>query len=250
MKKLLLVGVNSVHTYNFYKLIKPAFDDVILITDKRNEKFPDLEQHEVYFGMRNILNAIRSIFKIRRVIRSFKPDIIHMHIANSVAYYTLRAKGSRKIPAIVTAWGSEVLVNPRNNIIVSLMLERIVARASAFTVDAKIVGEVLQEFTKSKKLIILNSNFGVEIPKVGKVKDRVIYSNRLHEPNYRIDKIIIAFAFFPDKRWRLRIAGTGSQTEVLKALADKLQISDRVDFLGWLDHDQNYEEYAKATVYA
>jgi len=36
MKKLLLIGSNSVHTFNYIDLIKEYFDEILLLTNKQN----------------------------------------------------------------------------------------------------------------------------------------------------------------------------------------------------------------------
>lgn len=55
---------------------------------------------------------------------------------------------------------------------------------------------------------------------------------RLH-PVKGYDLLISAFAAMPNKRLRLRIAGTGDELENLKNLADQLGVGGRVEFVGF-----------------
>jgi glycosyltransferase involved in cell wall biosynthesis len=82
-------------------------------------------------------------------------------------------------------------------------------------------------------------------------KEKIIYSNRLHEPLYRIEKVIDYFKQFsaqhPD--WKLVIAGTGSQTEHLKSLVNESNLNSKTSFVGWQKKPENNAWYAKSSIY-
>jgi glycosyltransferase involved in cell wall biosynthesis len=60
--------------------------------------------------------------------------------------------------------------------------------------------------------------------------------------------LIRAAARLADRRWRLRICGTGPQEEALRALASELGIADRLELPGFVDDP--VPEYLAATVMA
>jgi glycosyltransferase involved in cell wall biosynthesis len=84
-----------------------------------------------------------------------------------------------------------------------------------------------------------------------KPKEKIIFSNRLHEPFYRIDRIIDYFEQVSEKypEWELIIGANGSETENLKAIVASRSLSDRVKFVGWLQKESNNNWYARATIY-
>ena len=51
MRKLLLIGSNTIHTYNYLKLIEDYFDEVLLITDKKSNQY-DYPTIELSFNFR------------------------------------------------------------------------------------------------------------------------------------------------------------------------------------------------------
>ncbi len=96
-------------------------------------------------------------------------------------------------------------------------------------------------------------NFGVSIPEKETNRQKVIFSNRLHKPMYRIREIMQAFARFNQSAdgsdWQLWIAGQGSETDQLKALARQLNIESATRFMGWLSYEENQQCYAQASLF-
>jgi len=96
-------------------------------------------------------------------------------------------------------------------------------------------------------------NFGVDIKDLEIKKEKIIYSNRNHNPIYRIDKVIHAFnklclnEIYSD--WQLLIAGQGSETESLKKQVANFGIESRVEFVGFVNQEENFKNYAKASYF-
>jgi glycosyltransferase involved in cell wall biosynthesis len=82
-------------------------------------------------------------------------------------------------------------------------------------------------------------------------KEKMIYSNRLHKPLYNIATIINDFYVFvknnPD--WHLVIGANGTETNQLKELVSKLNLEEKVTFIGFVDATKNNEMYSKASIY-
>jgi glycosyltransferase involved in cell wall biosynthesis len=130
------------------------------------------------------------------------------------------------------------------------MVQYVLNRGDKFTTGAQYVANTMQKLTQ-KKFSIRIANYGIDVENIPVQKENIIYSNRLHNPLYRIDKIIIAFSkFLPQNpEWKLKIAATGSETENLKQLCKTLLIESNVEFLGWLDAKNNAENYAKSKIW-
>jgi len=253
MKKLLLIGSNSVHTFNHARLVQDDFDELLLLSDGTRPDY-GIPTEVVGLGMMNPFKAAKNISAIRRHIKAFQPDVVHVHQVGASAFLTLRAlKKMSKIPVVVTAWGSDILHTPKKNRWYRKLAQTVLRKADYFTSDSLYMAGEMLALAQTDTLDITIANFGINISAGDQEKENLIYSNRLHEPLYRIDRIIDAFAHFSkqhaDQQWKLAIAATGSQTEALKAQAKRLNISSEVTFAGWVDKETNSEYYSRARVF-
>lgn len=249
MKKLLLIGTNSIHVYNYLALVRDAFDEVLLISDAKREG-ENVKTETVNFSLRSIGARLFTAGKIRKIVNTFKPDVIHIHQANSVAWYALNAVEGMNIPTVLTAWGSDVLLLPQRGGFLRRMVIQNIERASHCTADAKQVADEIQKLVPGKPVTV--ANFGISIEPVEKPKENLIYSNRLHKPLYRIDAVLRGFQRFmanTGRPWKLVVAATGEETENLKKLAETLGIAQLVEFAGWVDKKANADFYARARIF-
>ena len=251
MKKLLIIGSNTIHVYNYIELIRDYFDEILLITDKKREHSA-INTIELNFHL-NPISGLKTIGKIKQIIYEFNPSIIHIHQANSYAFYSLKAAAKFHIPKILTAWGSDILVLPKTNWLLKKMVQFNLRNADAFTSDSIFMAAEMRQLVPEKKLDIRIANFGIEIIDLQLPKENIIYSNRLHKKNYRIDQVIEGFKKFidntEDQSWKLVIAATGEETEALISLTEKLDSKRNVEFVGWVDKVNNAEYYAKAKLF-
>jgi glycosyltransferase involved in cell wall biosynthesis len=252
-KKLLLIGNVTIHTYNYYHLVKPYFDEIFLITDEPREG-QEIDNIEfVSFSYKKLSNFYSTIQKMKSVCKSFKPDVIHIHQVNSVALFSILALKSFNIPIVLTAWGSDILLSPKRSVILKQIVKYCLKNAAVITADAEFLGQEVLNYMPSSKDKLVIANFGMEPhDELFTQKENIIYSNRLHKPLYNIDEIIRAFKKLEDtgrNTYRLVIAATGEETENLKQLAVKLNISEKVTFVGWLSLYENLKWYAKSKFY-
>ncbi len=133
------------------------------------------------------------------------------------------------------------------------MVQSSIRLASAITSDSAYMGERIKELARPKHVDVTICNFGVSKPLYDLPKEKIIYSNRLHKPLYRIDKIIRAFHQYAQteegQEWRLVIGAIGTETDKLKNLVSELNLNEKVEFVGWLEKEDNMKWYAKAKVW-
>ncbi len=247
-KKLLVVGSNSIHVYNFIELVKENFNEVLLLT---NEVNPEQEVSVVEADFSLGVQSFQTIDKIRKVFRDFRPSVVHIHQANTYAFLTILALKNQHVPLVLTAWGSDILLNPHKSFLLKKMVQYILNNVQAITADSDYVLTRAQQLV-DKKLSLHNVNFGIEIVECKeKGKENIVYSNRLHKELYNIDKVILSFAKFVRNNcdWKLVIAGRGDQTETLKDLVHRLNIDSDVQFVGFLNQEENYHYYCKSKIY-
>lgn len=247
-KKLLLVGATagSVHVKNYYYLIRDYFSEVLIVGNSA----VDYCQHEVIdFSIRNPLNALRNIRKLKSIIKKFNPDIIHVHQANSCAYITSKANTVNK-PLVLTTWGSDVLLMPQKGFLHRRIVKYVLENADVITADANFMAKSISDLGIHKKVVI--ANFGIDYNEIDiPEKKKIIYSNRLHVPLYRIDLIIKAFADFEKEYpgWKLVLGARGDQTQELKELAAVKLKDGSYEFIGFVDQEENKRQYLQALIW-
>jgi L-malate glycosyltransferase len=251
--KVLLIGSSSPHVANHLSRIEG--DDFIIEVISDNNKFLRKNQtfHKVDFALKIIVNWFKSPKKIRQIITTFNPDVIHVHQANSIGFFTVLANRKTKKPIVLTAWGSDVLINPKQSVLLKIMVKYILRNVDTITSDSEYMAEVIRDLHSKEGQEIVICNFGVQEFDIPIEKKKIIYSNRTHNPLYRIEEVLNAFARFKKSEskdeWIIKIAGRGSETESLKQLVQELNIQKSVEFVGFVDAQTNASLYAESTYF-
>lgn len=247
MKKLLLIGScgNSVHVKNYFNLIAGYFDEVLVVSDSK----VDFSPHRIIdFSLKNPRSVFQNIKKLRGIMLQFSPTVVHVHQANSYAYITSRANKGR-FPQVLTTWGSDVLILPNRGKLYKHIVSYSLRKSDYVTADAKFMAKAIQKLSKKEVLI---ANFGIEFKaEVLPKKKNYIYSNRLHNPLYRVDKIIEGFSHFVKKNptWKLILGANGSLTEGLKKEASDLLPTNSYEFIGFVNQEENKRRYLEAKIW-
>lgn len=249
INKLLLIGSSkgSTHLRNFHNLIADQFETILVVSNQR----VDFSSCEVInFSLRNPIQFWQNVRVLKRIIDAFDPDIIHVHQANSYGFLTALAN-QKKIPLVLTTWGSDVLLLPNKSFFHRWMVKYVLNKADQITADAQFMASAIHQLVGPKTVLI--ANFGVDIDTTNEElkKKKIIYSNRMHAPLYQIEKIILESADFlkSNADWSIKIAGNGKNTIELEKLAAENLPSDSYEFVGFLNNEQNKANYQSATIY-
>jgi glycosyltransferase involved in cell wall biosynthesis len=194
---------------------------------------------------------------LRRTLDRIAPDVFHAHFLVEHGFYGALA-GVR--PFVVTAWGSDVLVEPQRDAIARQIARWTIARADAVTSNnahmARCIGE-LGALPAKVHVITLGadrydlerSDGSVNRSDPDPMRAPVIISTRAHESLYNIGEIIEAHGMVarehPDVR--LVIAHSGSLTPELRAGA--AASGARVDFTGTLARAAFRDALADAEIF-
>lgn len=251
--KLLLIGSASVHTFRYLAGIAPHVEVVHLVSSgplpERYHAANLGRVEQVDFSLR----ALRTASRIAALIDELQPDMVHVHQANSVAWHARRALAGKRIPWLLTTWGSDVLLLPQQNALMKRMVAANLAAASAVTSDSLHMAAVCRQLAPLQRMDVLN--FGMDAlpaePDIA-AKPLSVLSCRLHKPLYRIDAIVRAWAQVEaDARfagWSLTVAASGSETDALLKLARSLQLQ-RIHFTGFVAPDVLAGLYRDARVF-
>jgi len=247
--KIIVVGRESLHIESFFRIIKNHFIERILICEDKVNYPHVTKNYHINFRSYNPLKIWKSYANLKTVIKTEKPDVVHIQSINRMAFLCCLILEKLTIPFVSTAWGSDVLIVPNKNIVAKKMVQRVLKNSSCVTADSMHMLKAIEVLSQTKRKELFF--FGIKPIETGRDKEKLIYSNRLHNKLYNIDLIIDDFFEFqktnPD--WRLVIGAIGSETENLKKKVEDLNISSKVEFIGWLSQEDNSNYYQLASIY-
>lgn len=249
MNKLLIIGPASVHISSFLELVKAHFNEIVFVS---SETFIEndlvTKQYQIDFKSINPFKIKKSQKLLNLILEEEKPDVVHVHQVTRHAFFSLPIIKQNKIPIVLSAWGTDVLVMPKRNFIFKRLVQSALMSAHVVLGDSnELIDEIVNLGRPEHNHVVM---FGID-PIPSGAKEKIIYSNRLHKPLYNIDVIIELFVGFsgrfPD--WKLIIGAVGEETKRLKALVTTFNLEDKVEFVGWLTKEDNIKNYQKASIY-
>ena len=223
--KIMLVGLGNlkVNSYNSCSNVRIKTVD-IEITGK-----------EASFKKLLYLQALPLI---RRIIKSFKPDIVHSHYASS---YGLLGALSGFHPFIVSVWGSDIYSFPEKSFLHKKTIQFVLSKADAICSTSYTMKKRTELFT-DKDIKVIPFGVDTKIFKPMRVKslfdeeDIVIGTVKTLEKKYGIEYLIKAFKIVSNRHknlpLKLLIVGGGRLERELKELSKSLGIWNRTVFTG------------------
>jgi len=207
-----------------------------------------------------LINMAREIPQIGRIIREVDPDLIHVHYIDYHAYLA-SIFGS---PLMLTAWGSDILVHPKQNFVYRYIARTSLNRADMVTCDADHMKQAIQKFGVSADKVKVIC-FGTDMTKFNPSKKdsdirkelgfsddaKLVISLRTLRPIYDITTFIktIPLVLEQAKEARFVIVGDGPEKNNLVQLSQELGVADAVRFTGRLS-DENLQRYiASSDIY-
>lgn len=252
------------------KLLAPALvtagHEVSVITTRRKgepatELWNGVRVHRVFtvpaYGFYQALPTGR---KVRQLLDELAPDIVHHHY---VGYMMARVCGiamAKKIPQVSTYhFSSEVLTQPAlmkpfAGLIRSLLIKYNNKFDLIIAPSQKLAEQITEEGVRTAVRYITNPvvfEGGTAVRPADRSPEfTVLYAGRLGQEK-NIGYLIRAFADLLRRpvNATLWIAGKGPELASLTALCAELRVSERVKFLGFLDHQTLAGYYAACDVF-
>lgn len=171
----------------------------------------------------------------RELMQRFQPTLVHGHYVTSYGLWA--AACGLKLPKVLTAWGSDILVTPRESRLMRAVVGWSLHHADLITADSMDMLDEIGRYHPGAPChqILWGADTDRFVPGEPAPGFQVL-SLRSWEPNYNIDVLIKAFARLvqqrPEAQARLCLLGGGPQAVELQALAQQLQVHDQVDFVG------------------
>ena len=194
---------------------------------------------------------------LRGVVREISPDVLHAHYVVEHGFYGLTAG---RHPYVVTAWGSDVLVEPGRDPISKFIARRVVRAADLVTSNNRYMAERIVALGASPERVevvtlgadrYFTERFeeSVNVRQVGADRAPIVLSTRAHEPLYNIEDILDAYAHVARSRpdLRLVLAHAGSLTQELQRRV--ATSPGRVEFRGFLNESSLRDAMTDAEIF-
>jgi len=211
----------------------------------------------------NLLRLINAFRYQRRgltsLLRQIAPDILHAHYVPEYGFFAATA-GLH--PLVVSAWGSDVLIDASASRLSRWITGYTLRRADLVTSNNEFMSGRLREMgvpaEKLATIVFGPDAFFLEGPESMNARQpeaghppTVISTRSLDSPLYNVDLILRAMALLRARipTARLLVAGAGRLRPRLEALSQELGIKDRVHFLGWLDPAALRDAFAASEIY-
>lgn len=208
--------------------------------------------------------AIRLVTALRlaragfiRTVANLRPDIVHAHY---VSDYGFLAALTRRHPLVVSAWGSDLLVDPGRSLITRNLVRWVLTRSELVTYDAGQVADAAERLgaARSRMLrVVLGVEDGFlrlvagQPPAAGRAP-LIVSLRSLERGLYNVDRIIRAMpeVLRAVPRARLVVGNDGAMRTELERLAAELGVGESVEFVGFVERPGALAELlSRAAVY-
>jgi glycosyltransferase involved in cell wall biosynthesis len=213
-------------------------------------------------GIQRLVNLLRyRRAGLRRVVEEIAPDVLHAHYLVEHGLYGTAA-GFR--PYVLSAWGSDVLVEPQRSRLNRALARFALRRATLATANNRymlreMVLKLGIERAYAQHVVLGVSrefldgappSVNAQPPDAGRAPV-VISTRSLDTSLYNIDVILRAMARVRERvaNARLVVVGEGRLRPQLEALAQRLGLGDNVTFVGFVSQNALRQALAGAEVF-
>jgi glycosyltransferase involved in cell wall biosynthesis len=185
----------------------------------------------------------KAIKKIREIIKSVNPDILHSHYASS---YGFLGSVVNYHPFFVSVWGSDIESFPYKSVFHKLIIRHTLKKADKILSASHYLAARTNEILKKEINVI---PFGIDVEKFKPVnlksnikkRDIIIGTIKSLEEVHGVDILIRAFYIVkrknPSVPIKLLIVGNGTKEKKLREIAASLLNPEDYLFQGYINHD-------------
>ena len=196
----------------------------------------------------------------KRIVDVINPDILHAHY---VTQYGFCGSLCGCHPFIVSAWGSDVLVDPKKSFFLKCAVKFALKSADAITCDGmNSRDEIISLADSSSKVVLINHGIDTEkfnperytkgyFEEIFGSEVKTVLYTRGFRHIYNAETLIRAIPMILHEipQTRFIVCGKGYEEEKIRRLADGLGVSDYIHYVGWIAHDELPPLYASSDVY-
>lgn len=258
----------SVHTYRWAKFFSDRHEvHLISLEALSTEPYSITLQDYYEIGIkthivpRKRLNKLLAIGRIRNLMRSIRPDIVHAHYITHYGY--LGAKSGIH-PLVITAWGTDVLIESHQRPIKSHQIRYALSKADIVTCDGENTAKALQNLIGDDRKI-KRIYFGVDTKNLSPEKRdtkfydafkkgaaaKVVINLRgfadIYDPGTFIGAIPAVLARYPETIFVM--ARENEKRKIFEQMAKSFGVSHAVKFIGNITPDRLPDYLASSDIY-
>jgi glycosyltransferase involved in cell wall biosynthesis len=177
------------------------------------------------------LSYLKYVTILKRIIKHFKPDILHAHYATS---YGLIGALSGFHPFILSVWGADVYDFPSRSKLHKKVFQYNLKKANVILSTSHIMKEEVRKYT-SKEVVV--TPFGVDVQKFSKRdfegKDKSVTHIGTIKPIeekygiiYIIDAAKLVIERNPEKKFKFYLIGSGSDLDGYRKMIKEKELED------------------------
>ena len=251
MKICYLADAASIHTQKWAKHFASKGNEVHIISF-RNADIQNVKVH--FFDTHGFISIspIASFLskagyilwtrKIKQLVNKINPDILHAHWATS---YGLLAALTGFHPFILSTWGSDIIISPREYWIMKKFVEYSLKKTDLVTATSEMLASATEKFIYDGRSVH-TIPFGVDVdlyfPATTSPRNESICIGlvKSFEEKYGVEYLIRAMKIVVDRGFNsnLVLVGDGSQFDNLVNLGRSLGISNLIKFIGKVDNSK------------
>lgn len=255
---LLIADGRSIHTQRWAEYFSGRGYKVHLISyDAMNRTIPGVTEHVLTSHWNNhYLDFIPRHIALKKLVKKIQPDLIHAHF---IAKYGFHLPGLARCPAIVSAWGDDILVLPKKSRLINYYTKKVLENADfVYAVSKNIREHILEDFAIPEGKIRYLP-FGIDtdlfsppsIQRKDSSRGIEIFSNRGFFPVYDNNTLIRGFslAYQKNKDIRLTLKGDGPLEQSVKALVSRLGLTGVITFREKTNYTEVPADYRSADIF-
>lgn len=256
MKICFIADGRSIHTQRWVEYFAKHHEVHLITYDAMNTTIEGVTEHVVGSSVQSLyLSFWPRHLAIMRLIRQIDPDLIHAHFIAKYGFHLPFLTGK---PAIVSAWGDDILILPKKSRLIRAFTQRVLDHADLiYAVSRDIQHHIIDDFrippekTAYMPFGIDTGMFSPVSRAEGKAGEIVLFSNRGFYPVYNTETLIRGFsiAYTNDKRLRLILKGEGPEKEKMQGLVRSLGLDGAVEFMGKTTYADVPQDYRSADIF-
>ncbi|RHW37272.1 glycosyltransferase family 4 protein [Neobacillus notoginsengisoli] len=245
MRILLLAPGKSIHTHKWALFYKNNGIDVKVVTFSDHysaENAAEIDTVQLPKLLPGKLAYLSGVFSLKKIIKEFKPDILHAHYVSSYGF--VGALTGFK-PFYVSVWGRDIFQFPLMGAVNRKIVEFTLRAANTICSTSHVMAAETNKYTDKQ---IHVTPFGVDLSKFKPMlrdnrEDQqkiTIGTVKALSDKYGIADLIKAFSFIYEKdpNTRLLIVGDGPQRSEYEELTEKLGIAEATTFTGRVPNNE------------
>jgi len=257
LKLLLFADSNSIHTKQWVEILKDNYE--IHLISFSTSKIIGVNNYNIPVGKIKQTGGnykyIFKLFKIRKIFRKIKPDVINAHFLTSYGFLASIVK-AHSTPLILSVHGTDIMVTPRKGLLFYLITKFTLNKANHIFSVAQHMTDQIENYIGKSSSKITTIQYGVEFDYISQInsQNRTIdfISTRNFVPNSNIEIVLKSFKEYlrtVDKLTTLYLVGDGLLTHKLKNFVKENGMLENVVFTGRIQHNEVLKLLSRSKYY-